>query len=185
MNKPIAKSRSALSLIELMAVASACSVVLTVSTVLLHRVMRTQSEACSFSDAERSAERLSLQLRQDVHQATVAELSNSNLKEGVFLRLQLPNGRSVEYSRAEGNVLRVLSQKDKVAAREEFAFPQPTELAVQKQDSPKRILLSITTPAPEAIAGDAQRLRSYRAVPVSLQVEVCTNRDGFLNSTAD
>ena len=179
MNLPIAKLRHAMSLAELLAVVSACSVILTTSTVLLHRVMRAQSEARSFTDVERSAQRLSRQFRQDVHQATVAVLHNSNVKEGVFLQLQLPNDRSLEYSRAEGNVLRVLSQNGKVTAREEFAFPQTTELTVREQGSPKRISLSITTPPPETIAGDRQQLMSYKAMPVSLQVDARINRESF------
>src|SRR6478752_9485917 len=103
------KLRTALSLIELMAAVSACSVILTTCAVLLHRVMRADSDSRSLGDIERNAARLSNQFRDDVHQASVASLDHSNMKNEVVLKLTLPQDQSLEYSCARGRVLRVLT----------------------------------------------------------------------------
>jgi CxxC motif-containing protein len=172
------KLRPALSLIELVAAVSACSVILTTCAVLLHRVMRADSDSRAFGDIERNAARLSNQFRDDVHQASVASLDHSKTDNEVVLRLKLPEDQSLEYSCAAGRVLRMLTQNGKIAAREEFGFPEGSEFAIQERDSPKRIILSITT-QPKTIAGDVRSLKTYHAIPISLQVEAAVNRDEF------
>jgi hypothetical protein len=173
-----AKLRTAMSLIELVAAMSACSVILTTCAVLLHRVMRADSDARSFGDVERNATRLCNQFRDDVHQASVASLDHSKTDNEDVLKLKLPKDQSLEYSCAAGRVSRMLTQNGKVAAREEFVFPQQSKFAVQERNSPKRIILSITTQT-KAIAGDVQPLKTYHAIPISLQVEAVVNRDDF------
>jgi type II secretory pathway component PulJ len=170
--------RRGLSLIELVAAVSACSVILTTCAVLLHRVMRADSDSRSFGDIERTAARLSNQFRDDVHQASAASLDHSKTDNEVVLKLKLPKDQSLEYSCAAGRVLRMLTQNGKAGAREEFVFPQQSEFAVQERDSPKRIILSITT-QPKAVAGDVRPLKTYHAIPINLQVEAVVNRDDF------
>jgi hypothetical protein len=173
-----AKLRAAMSLVELVAAVSACSVILTTCAVLLHRVMRADSDSRSFGDIERNAARLSNQFRDDVHQASVASLDHSKTDNEVVLKLRLHQDQSLEYSCAAGRVSRMLTQNGKVGAREEFVFPEQSEFAVQERDSPKRIILSITT-QPKAIAGDVRPLKMYHAIPISLQVEAVVNRNDF------
>ena len=109
-----AKLRTALSLIELVAAVSACSVILTTCAVLLHRVMRADSDSRSFGDIERNAARLSNQFRDDVHQASVASVHHSKTDNEVVLTLKLPKDQSLEYSCAAGKVLRMLTHGGKV-----------------------------------------------------------------------
>ena len=80
MNVRIAKSRRGVSLTELLLLMSSYTMILSMCTVLLHRVMHVEIESRSFVDAERTSERLSRQFRQDVHQATAAEADGSKLK---------------------------------------------------------------------------------------------------------
>jgi hypothetical protein len=173
-----ARLRTAMSLVELVAAVSACSVILTTCAVLLHRVMRADSDSRSFGDIERNAARLSNQFRDDVHQASAASLDHSKTSNEVVLKLKLPKDQSLEYRCTAGRVLRMLTQNGKIAAREEFGFPEQSEFAVQERDSPKRIILSITTQQ-KAIAGDVRPLKTYHAMPISLQVEAVVNRDDF------
>ena len=112
-----AKLRTAMSLIELVAAMSACSVILTTCAVLLHRVMRADSDARAFGDIERNAARLSNRFRDDVHQASVASLDHSKTDNEDVLKLKLPKDQSLEYSCAVGRVSRVLTQNGKVTAR--------------------------------------------------------------------
>jgi hypothetical protein len=156
---------------------SSCTMILTMCTVVLHRVMRVQIESRSFVDAERTSERLGDQFRQDVHQATSADVDGTKLKHDVFLQLQLPDSQSIEYSRAKGDVLRTMSHGGKIGAREEFAFEPSCKLTVRQDESPKRIVLSITNLALDPKSDKAEQLQSYRAVPVGLHVEANLGRD--------
>src|SRR3954454_16961207 len=110
MNPRTTKVRRGVSLTELLLLMSSYTMILTMCAVLLHRVMRVQIESRSFVDAERTSERLGDQFRQDVHQATTADVDAAKLKNDVFLRLQLPDSQTIEYIRLKGNVLRSVSQ---------------------------------------------------------------------------
>lgn len=172
----ITKLRRGVSLIELMVLMSATTMILSMSAMLLHRVMRVQVESRAFADAERNAARLSRQFRQDVHQTASAALDASKLNEGVFLKLQLPASESIEYSRASGNILRAVSHGGKVASREEFPFPSACKMVVREEKPPDRIILVITSPALDPASSQDEQLRSYRTAPVALQVEAMLNR---------
>ena len=139
------RPRSAVSIAELLVVMSACSIILTMSAALIHQAMRTQSDARAFYDAERSALRLARQFRHDVHNATAASADGGDRGESVLLKLQLQDGRTVEYGHSAGKVLRVLSQQGRAAGYEEFAFSSPIELDIGQAESPLRITLTITT----------------------------------------
>ena len=177
MNIRIAKSRRGVSLTELLLLMSSYTIILSMCAVLLHRVMRVEIDSRSFVDAERAAGRLSRQFRHDVHQATAAEVDGSKLAKSTFLQLQLPDNRTVEYSRVNGNVLRTMSRSGKTGAREEFAFEPSCKLAVRQDESPKRLVLSITSPALESTSDKVEQLQSYKAVPVGLYVEASISRD--------
>ena len=94
-----------------------------------------------------------------------------------FCNFELPDNQTVEYSRVKGNVLRTVSHGGKTGAREEFAFEPSCKLAVRQDESPKRIVLSITSPALESTSDKAEQLQSYKAVPVGLYVEASIGRD--------
>jgi hypothetical protein len=173
----ITKSRGGVSLIELLGLMSSCTIILTMSAVLLHRMMRVQIDTRAFVDIERNSSRLSQQFRQDVHQATAAMLGDSTLKGNVFLQLHLPPETTIEYSRLEGAISRNVSHSGKLTARDEFAFEQLDKVVVAEADSPKRIILTITNPLVEHAADKSEQLKSLKSVPVSLQVEAVMNRE--------
>jgi hypothetical protein len=172
----ITKLRRGVSLTELMVLMSATTMILSMSAMLLHRVMRVQVESRAFADAERNAARLSRQFRQDAHQAASAVLDASKLNEGVFLRLQLPANETIEYSRASGNILRAVSHGGKIASREEFPFQPACKMVAREEKSPDRLILVITSPALDPASSQEEQLRSYRTAPVALQVEAMLNR---------
>jgi hypothetical protein len=177
MNRRTTKSRRGVSLTELLLLMSSYTMILTMCAVLLHRVMRVQIESRSIVDAERTSERLGHQFRQDIHQATKADVNGTKLKSDVFLQLQLPDNQAIEYSRVKGSVLRTVSRDGRIGAREEFAFEPSCKLAVRQDESPKRIVLSITSAALEPTSDKAEQLQSYKAVPVGLHVEASLGRD--------
>ncbi|HND56023.1 MAG TPA: hypothetical protein PLV92_26590 [Pirellulaceae bacterium] len=72
------KPRPGATLVELLIVMSACSVVLTTSAVLMHRVFRAHSQSQAFLASQRNGQRFAEQLRRDIHRATSAELGEAN-----------------------------------------------------------------------------------------------------------
>jgi hypothetical protein len=177
MNQRITQTRRGVSLTELLVLMSSYTMILSMCSVLLHRVMRVEIDSRSFVDAERTTERLGHQIRQDIHQATTAEVDGAKLNNDVFLQLHLPDDQTVEYSRVKGSVLRTASHSGKSGAREEFAFDPSCKLVVRQEESPKRVVLSITSPALEPTSGTTEQLQSYKAVPVGLYVEASLGRD--------
>jgi hypothetical protein len=155
------KTRRAISLAELLVVMSTCSIILTMSASLIHRAMRAQSESRSFYHAERSALRLSRQIRHDVHLAKAVSIGSGDTGSDNLLRLEWADGRTVEYSYAEGEVLRLLSRPGGAVSREQFAFPAPVELSIRREVAPSRVVLTLTAsdrdPShPRALIGDLQ-----------------------------
>lgn len=59
--------RRGVSLIELLVVMSAATVILTLSTGLIHRIMHAQSKARGLAEIERTTLRLGNRFRRDVH----------------------------------------------------------------------------------------------------------------------
>jgi hypothetical protein len=174
------KSRRGVSLIELLLIMSACTVILTMSAALMHRVMHTHSKARAFGDVERTSLRLANQFRQDVHAANDANVG-TDLGKGVILRLQLPGEERIEYGHRQGKVTRVTWEANKATSREEFAFPAEIELQIRR-NMPRMVLLSITSlpinTAADSLAADAaERPMIAFLVPVSLQVEAMLGRN--------
>jgi len=183
MNRTDIKTRRGVSLTELLVLMSACSMILTTSAALLHRAMRTQSQARSFYDVERSSARLARQFRDDVHQASSATTAGAELDENVLARLQRADGRTVEYRHDGTTVLRVLSRSEGNASREEFAFLRSIDVAVSEEGG--RVMLTIVGGEDESLAEDKRRLLATTAMPVSLHVEATLNRDLPFVSTPD
>jgi len=172
-------NRRAVSLVELLLAMSACTVILTMSAALIHRVMHVQSRSREFQGVERSTMRLAQQFRHDVHNAKDAVVE-ANLGEGRFLRLQLAGEQVVEYRRSEGAVLRILLEAGNARGREEFAFPANIELTVSR-DPPRLITLSIDS-QPEDTPLEGQSPAGAFDVRVNLQAAAALNRAG---ATAD
>src|SRR5688500_18291789 len=107
------RRRHGISLIELLAVLSGCSVVLGLTASLLHQTMRAQSHTRDFFDVERNAQRLARQFRSDVHAAaadSIDDIDAEGVSDGELLRLQLPDGQTIRYQRAAEKIIRIASQ---------------------------------------------------------------------------
>jgi hypothetical protein len=171
------RSRRGISIVEMLVVMSASTVVLTLASLLIIRAMRVQMESRAHCDVERNALRLSGQFRSDVHQAETAETKELAGEDGVFLRLQLPDGNQVKYSRVGGTVQRLASASGQQVWREEFAFPAACDISIRELESPPRIRLTITAKLTVA-PSDGKPTVSTLAIPVSFDVEAALDRDG-------
>jgi hypothetical protein len=143
---------------------------------LLYRVMRVEVDSRSFNEAERSCTRLDHQFRDDVHEATSVNIKHAKPTEGEFLLLQLPEDRTIAYTRSNGSIGRVMSREGKMLARDEFSFPSSSSVEMREEESPKRLVLSITSPGLDETNNKAKQLQNLKAVPVGLLIEACTSR---------
>jgi hypothetical protein len=175
-------SRQGVSLTELLVLMSSYTLILSLSGMLLGRVMRIEVDSRSFMDAERSCSRLDHQFRNDLHEALSFDIRNATPGEGEFLILQLPENRTVAYSRSNGNIRRLISRKDKLLSRDEFAFQPSCSVEIRQEESPKRVILAVTSPAPDVTNAQAKQLQNLKAVPVGLSIEACAGRNGRLTN---
>jgi hypothetical protein len=174
------RRRRGISLIELLAVLSGCSVVLGQTASLLHQTMRAQSHTRDFFDVERNAQRLARQFRSDVHAAaadSIDDVDAEGASAGELLRLQLPDGQTIAYQRAAEKIIRVASQADGPTAREEYALSESMEIDVRELDGPLRYALSITSTPPQPSKVAPPSPARIRATPVNLEVEAAPARD--------
>jgi hypothetical protein len=174
------RRRRGISLIELLAVLSGCSVVLGLTASLLHQTMRAQSHTRDFFDVERNAQRLARQFRSDVHAAAADSIDDGNADEasdGDLLRLRLPDGETITYQRAAEKIIRIASQRDAPTAREEYALSELMEIDVREADSPQRFVLSITSTPLQPSRDVPSSPANIRAATVNLEVEAAPARD--------
>jgi hypothetical protein len=171
------KLRRATSLLELVLIMSACTVVLTLTGVLLQRAMRLQMHSRSHVNAERTSLRLANQFRRDVHNARdTVEITADDAKT-VSLQLKLADGRTATYSRSGGAVLRLENGGGKPDWREEFVFPALHELTIAEQTAPRRLALNLAVKGLDEPSVTGAPPANTLIVPVSIRVEAVVGRD--------
>jgi hypothetical protein len=170
-------SRPGVSLTEMLVLMSSCTLILSMSAMLLHRVMRIEVDSRSSIDAERTCSRLAHQFRDDAHQATSFSIKNDKSTAGEFLLLQLPQDQTVAYSRTDSGIERALSRKGKVVARDEFAFQRSCTVDIREEQSPKRVILTVASPVLDQSGDTTKQVPSLKAIPMGLVIEACVGRD--------
>lgn len=86
-----------ISLVELLMAMGGVSLVITSSAMLLHGVMRAQSESRRFFDDERTSARLARQFRADVHAAAQVAAQVAAPAGERLVAFTLPDGQTIEY----------------------------------------------------------------------------------------
>jgi hypothetical protein len=179
------RSRRAVSMIELLIVMSACTVVLTLSSSLIVRAMRAHTQSRAYSASERNALRLSSQFRRDVHAAQSAVASGNAQRGDPFLRMELTEDQQVEYSLFDGTVLRLMSRDGKRTAREAYAFPAGCQLIIRELELPRRIALTIATRPNFDVVSEGSPRPIAVGAPLSLHVEANLGHDWRLAPALD
>lgn len=170
------RTRRGVSLVELLIVMSGCTVVLTMTSGLVCRIMRTQIESRAHENVERNSLRLADHFRRDVHVAQTAETSKDKLGEDAFLRLERDDGWRAEYSLRDGIVVRQLDN-DSHEAWEEFTFPEACDLSIERGGAPVWVRLTITSQPLNESSIHERPLKPARSIPVFLQAEALLGRD--------
>jgi prepilin-type N-terminal cleavage/methylation domain-containing protein len=139
-------TRQAVTLVELLVVMSISVVVLTVATGTLHRAFQADRRVREDFDLQRTAQRLSRQLRQDVHRALTARMTSEPAVEpSGQSRLVLDGGpdQRVEY-RVAGYVVRRVEQAAGEPRRfDEFELPASCRIFFDVADEPPRVSMDI------------------------------------------
>ena len=171
------RRRQAMTLIELLAVISACSVVLGLAASLLLTTMRSVNDTQRFFTGERNALRLARQFRADVHQADAAAIELTAADGVETLRLQFPDGQIVDYRQTNDRVLRLASLPDDRTAREEFILGDQLQVEFKELDAPRRWALRATAnPLPTATNAQSTPV-NVRETPLRLAIEAIPGRD--------
>src|SRR2546423_5521940 len=158
-------ARRGVSLVELLVVMSAATVILTTTAALMHRIMLAHSKSRAFVDCERTSLRLANAFRSDVHQAISATTTDEPPPEGIFLQLELPAGQRLEYHREASAVARILRDGERIASRETFSFPAGIDIAIKKDG--RLLALSIDSRPSEVPFPDSDSQPPAHAVPVN------------------
>lgn len=167
-------TRRGISLIEVVLLLSTSAVVLTMSGQLIHRILHAQSRATALLAVERDALRLAAQFRRDVRHANDAVLDAAASDQRMTLLVS--EDQRIEYRLAGGQVRRVLVEGEQAVAQEEFVFSLGTMGAFSELESPRRMALSLETPAVADLDRQQSVLPRYLA-PVCLRVEACLGED--------
>jgi hypothetical protein len=173
------RDRRGISLAELLVTMSACTAILSLGAVLLHRAIHLQGRTSDFFVAQRSALRLSDQFRSDVHAARSAE--THNLPENTVLRLTLGDEKSVDYQFVDGIVQRSMPGGERSQSREQYLFPARCRIAVEEHDLPRRISLTIESQTSDS----RKRNLAGSDSPVHLHIESILGRDAKLLLSPD
>lgn len=169
--------RAAFTLIELLVVITGCSVVLGLTTSLLHQAMRSHRQSQDFAAMERNAQRLARQFRLDLHSAADATAEPPDRNDQSLLRLDLPAAGTIDYQRHSDRIVRIAAQPGEPTAREEYKFDADMELDLQPINTPPgwELTLVIAPPQPtEAIPTAPTRTRD---ATLQLNVAATLGRD--------
>ena len=191
MPRPISGRRPprGISLVELLMAMGGVSLVITSSAMLLHGVMRAQSESRRFFDDERTSARLARQFRADVHAAAqVAAQVAAQIEAPAGDRLvafTLPDGGTIEYRHTADRrqiERRLLAPGNPTpTAREDYSLAGPCAAVVTVAE--KQIHLELGTEgadgelAPPGVVRPPRTPAEAKRKPPALVVEAVLGRD--------
>ena len=138
--------RKAVSLFELLIVMSISVVVLSAAMATLHRVFQADRRAREDFELQRAVERLSQQLRSDVHRAIDAQVTidpTDAKRDSLRLTLTDRRGQSVEYAVRDHLVQRTEPITDTSYRYEEFELPSSCRIACATENAPRRVTMCV------------------------------------------
>ncbi|TWT97984.1 hypothetical protein Pla108_21390 [Botrimarina colliarenosi] len=166
--------RRGASLIEVVMVMSAASVVLSLSAVMIHRTMHAASRVRAFHAEESAAWRLSSQLRADATLATrVRVRTTDDADDVVDVVLEISEAEPIRYHFAGGQVERSQSLGENQVARDWFTLESVAGWSAEGDTSESTLDLTAI-----AVTGPT---RSLAPTPVHLVVRAGSrSREGSL-----
>ncbi len=117
------KRRRGVSLVEVIIVVGASTMVLTVGMGLMHKLLRSERSAAESLIHANSHARMSLQFREDAHAATGASVEGEPGAEQT-LRLTSDEGTAISYAQRDRFLIRAESRADGDARYEQYRLPR-------------------------------------------------------------
>jgi hypothetical protein len=141
------RSRSAKTLVEMMAIISVLSVVLGASTTTLATLMRLERQFRKDTEQVTSLTRLAAHLRSDAHQAQSCQVRAACV-------LALPDGREVLYAVIDREITREVRRGVEIEHRDGFVLPLGAAANFTSVDQPDGTLVRLSIrPAGEPVSG--------------------------------
>lgn len=128
----LSASRRGVSLLELLAVMTACGVIVSVGVGLVHRALRLESASRDLLERERTALVLGRRFRLDVRSATQASVSAIATTGDTVVELRYPAGERVAYVIRDG-LLERLAERAGRDTRESFAVRPGTRWTASRE----------------------------------------------------
>jgi hypothetical protein len=175
--------RRGISLMELMVVMSAASMIITTSALVLHKMMRAQEQTRYFFENERAVERLARQFRRDVHDASDVEIDVEATEieaeggDGSLIALIRYDDRAIAYVRTLAGIVRTVHPGEGTPARETFALAPFARLTIEEESMPRTLTLTIASSPADFVPRLGERAPTIRETPVSMQVIAVVGRD--------
>lgn len=172
------KTTRGASLVELLAVMSGLSVVLTTSGLLLHRAMRAHEETRRFFEAERAAIRLSNQFRRDVRSAESVLCGDDAARAGLIAVLNRRDGPEIRYERAEHGVLRTSTPGGSGAASQEvYRLSDDLRFETSMDPDSRTVEFLVTSPPAEKADSFPRSVRRTHSLRVELRAAAVLGAD--------
>ena len=183
MNPPISSRRlpRGISLVELLMAMGGVSLVITSSAMLLHGVMRAQSESRRFFEDERTSARLARVFRADVHAAAQVGAAGGER----LVAFTLPDGGTIEYRHSADHrqiQRRLLAPGNEApVAREDYLLAGPCAAVVTVAE--RQIALELGAEgadgalAPPGVVRPPRTPAEAKRKPPALVVEAILGRD--------
>lgn len=154
------KFRQGFSLIEMLAVMSAMSILFTAAVTTLAFLMRVEMKGTERLENQLVLQKIAHQFREDASTAQNAEISKQNSQQ--ILKLALRQNTSVTYltnSPGEG-VRREYHKEGKLVSQEEYLLPL-TGVTFQTQKINQQELVSMELEIPDVTGHENQTLQAY------------------------
>ncbi len=174
-----------ISLVELLMAMGGVSLVITSSAMLLHGVMRAQSESRRFFEDERTSARLARQFRADVHAAAQVGAQVAAPAGDRLVAFTLPDGGTIEYRHTADRrqiERRLLAPGNPTpTGREDYALAGPCAAVVTVAE--KQIHLELGAEgadgelAPPGVVRPPRTPAEAKRKPPALVVEAVLGRD--------
>ena len=134
------------SIIEVVLVISAVSIVLGLCAGLIHVLLRLEKGERTHLGETGTIARLAQQFRKDVHAATRATLDPIDERGGARLDVATPTDRTIDYRAGERSIVRTQHHGDEVERRETFSLPSCPEPRFLKSEGGGGVWLILSLP---------------------------------------
>lgn len=154
------------SLIEVVVAIAMIGVILSLTGITIHRLLRVEQVVTQSFVTDRSISRLAIQFRDDVHRSQSATPVESTRDAKSELSLESDTGDRIRYAITERGIARLAEDRTGGRAREDYRLPDCRVSFQHANDSEPR-LRSIIIERPSAIAtNEPTALRPLRALKI-------------------